>query len=207
MSDVSYTIHLAGVSHREAAERIADNIFDKFRMYRAFREGLEAAGRYVECNPVPVRPVVVHCDTEMDSTISSYHDLAALSGIIQQVCNDTPDISAIWWKVIQTEDDHFDEFELHVNFYSLLLGRVNTGWAALKCKPDEFDQELVFALNEQLAKVTQSQSARFDAERNIILLTPTPVEVPQCEWMDARVNPLFRNIISSFIPLKQASNG
>ena len=195
--DVSYTFHLAGVSHREAAERLADLIFSKRTTAYELRCSLEEAGRSYASNPSPVRPRVNHNFKEMDSTITLLSETGELEYFIRIACDGHPDTSAVWWKV---EDVRDTEYNLHCWFYTSAQARINSASSTIRCIPELFDESLHLHLNEMLAKVTGAYKARFDANRNIILLANPPVEIPQCEWVDPRINPVFRDIINDYLP-------
>ena len=195
--DVTYTFHLAGVHHREAAERLTDLIYGKLNMAYQLRCSLVEAGKAYESNPAPVRPRARHNDKEMDSALFTFHKVGDLDRFIQIACDEYADVSAIWWRV---EDVSDTEYNLQCWFYTAANDRIDTESSTIRCKPELFDESLHLHLNEMLAKVAGAYRARFDANRNIILLSTPPREIPQCEWADPRINPVFRDIIQDFIP-------
>lgn len=198
--NVSYTIHVAGVSHHMAAELLADMIYDVQKRAFDHLSNLESLGRYVESNPIPVRPSLIHNDREMDSAMSFYFGIGELDRFVRSACMSYPDVSVIWWKV---EDLEGDSYSLQCWFYTSALPHVGTGHKVIRCGYDAFDELLPLHLNELLAVATSAYGAKYDVNRNVILLLLAPVEVPQCEWVDPRINPFFRGIIEGFIPKTQ----
>ena len=198
--DVSYTFHLAGEHHREVAERLADLIFGSRNRVYKLRCSLEEAGKSYQSHTAPVRPMVIHSDKEMDSTITIFAETGELERLVRLSCDEHPDTSAIWWEI---EDVNDTEYNLHCWFYTSVQARTSTTSSIIRCMPDLFDESLHLHLNEMLAKVTGAYQARFDVNRNIVLLSNPPVEIPQCEWVDPRINPVFRDIVNNFIPQKK----
>lgn len=198
--DITCTIHLAGATHRLASEMLADRLLIQRKMiFDIIKSEIEKG--VVKSNPEPSRPDVRHNDREMDSWINIYDALP--SHFITDIINAKPDVSAIWYIILTEEARGIQQHNVSASFYhSKMMSCINTAECTVTTSVNNpFDGALTDAICRLIADVAGAQFVRFDPEKEVLMLTPYPQEVPQSEWMQP--HPVFQSIINDFIPIQK----